>query len=138
MPGLTDSPALAPAARRFFASATGSRAASTCTVTLYAPASAYPIAQRSGSSIIRWQSSGTSVALRSDSTTGRPSVRLGTKWASMTSTCSQSAPPGWPATAAASSARRAKSADRMLGAIIGAIFADTPQGSPVTGTAPGP
>src|SRR5438067_902653 len=42
-------------------------------------------------------------------------VRLGTKWASMTSTCSQSAV----ATASACSPSRAKSADRMLGAIIG-------------------
>src|SRR3954451_22846889 len=61
-----------------------------------------------------------SVAARSDSTTGSPIVRLGTKCASMTSTCSQSAPsPGAPRTAAASSARRAKSEARMLGAIIG-------------------
>src|SRR5215204_6383246 len=42
-----------------------------------------------------------------------PSVRLGTKWLSITSTCSQSALE----TAAASSASLAKSADRMLGAI---------------------
>ena len=51
--------------------------------------------------------------LSSDSTTGRPRVRFGTKWLSMTSTCSQSAV----ATAAASSASRAKSADKMLGEI---------------------
>src|SRR5450755_3221055 len=54
-----------------------------------------------------------SVAFSKDCTIGSPSVRFGTKWLSMTSTCSQSAP----VTAAASSARWAKSADRMLGAI---------------------
>jgi hypothetical protein len=57
---------------------------------------------------------GSVVCLSSDSTTGRPRVRFGTKWLSMTSTCSQSATL---ATAAASSASRAKSADRMLGEI---------------------
>jgi hypothetical protein len=40
---------------------------------------------------------------------------LGTKWPSMTSTCRRSAPAA--PTAEASSARRAKSAERMLGAI---------------------
>ncbi|SHX31333.1 Uncharacterised protein [Mycobacteroides abscessus subsp. abscessus] len=43
-------------------------------------------------------------------------MRLGTKCPSITSTCSQSAP----STAAISSARRAKSADRIEGAIMGA------------------
>ena len=56
-----------------------------------APASTYAGAQRSGSSIIRWQSIGVSAALPSASTTGSPSVRFGTKWLSITSTCSQSA-----------------------------------------------
>ena len=50
-----------------------------------------PGAQRSGSSIIRWQSSGTGLTAWTACTTGSPRVRLGTKWASMTSTCSQSA-----------------------------------------------
>ena len=71
--------------------ATASPAASTWKVTDPAPASAYPGAQRSGASIIRWQSSGTGLTRASASTTGRPSVRLGTKWLSMTSTCAQSA-----------------------------------------------
>ena len=57
---------------------------------------------------------GSVACLSSASTTGRPSVRFGTKWLSITSTCSQSATPE---TAAASSASRAKSADRMLGEI---------------------
>ena len=63
---------------------------------------------------MRWQSTGVVTAASSASTTGSPSVRFGTKWLSMTSTCSQSAVP---ATRAHSSARRAKSADRMLGEI---------------------
>src|SRR5256885_8810919 len=62
---------------------------------------------------MRWQSNGSVVALRRLSTTGRPMVRLGTKWLSITSTCNQSAAPS---TARASSARWAKSAARMLGA----------------------
>src|SRR5512139_2413821 len=84
-------PALAPFARSSRASRTGAVAASTWKVTEEAPASTYPGAQRSGSSIIRWQSSGVSVAFASASTTGMPSVRFGTKWLSMTSTWSQSA-----------------------------------------------
>ncbi|SHV74007.1 Uncharacterised protein [Mycobacteroides abscessus subsp. abscessus] len=67
-------------------------------------------------SIIKWQSMGISVAASRLSTTGSPRVRLGTKCPSITSTCSQSAP----STAAISSARRAKSADRIEGAIMGA------------------
>jgi hypothetical protein len=93
---------------------TGACAASAWIVTFLAPASAYPGAHRSGSVIIRWQSSGSVACLSSDSTTGRPMVRFGTKWLSMTSTCSQSAVA---ATAAASSASRAKSADKTLGEI---------------------
>src|SRR6266545_1048719 len=81
--------------------------------TLYEPASAYPSAQRCGSSIIRWQSNGRVVALRRLCTTGNPMVRFGTKWLSITSMCSQSAAPS---TARASSARWARSAARMLGA----------------------
>src|SRR3954464_5647908 len=97
------------------ATARGSVQASACTVTLCAPISAYPGAQRSGFSIIRWQSSGTGLTAWIAWTTGSPRVRFGTKCASMTSTCSQSAS----ATRCVSSARWAKSADRRLGAIIG-------------------
>ena len=56
-----------------------------------------------------------SVAASRLSTTGSPRVRFGTKWLSITSTCNQSEP----ATAAASSASRAKSAARIDGAISG-------------------
>src|SRR4051794_5756884 len=57
-----------------------------------------------------------------DSTTGGPMVRLGTKWPSMTSRCRREAPPR--STRAISSARRAKSADRMEGtiSIIGGLI----------------
>src|SRR5438876_10539979 len=83
----------------------------------------------SGFSIIRWQSSGTSVTFRKDLTTGGPMVMLGTKWPSITSTCSSVPPPA--SAARASSAKRAKSADKMDGAssimqstaILGAILA---------------
>ena len=114
MPGLTASPALAPADRIARSVRTGARTASAWMVTLPAPASAYSGAHRSGSSIIRWQSTGRVACLSSARTTGRPRVRFGTKWLSMTSTCSQSAAG---ATAAASSASRAKSADKTLGEI---------------------
>jgi hypothetical protein len=54
-----------------------------------------------------------SVAFASASTTGRPSVRFGTKWLSITSTWSQSALE----TLSASEARLAKSEASMLGEI---------------------
>ena len=82
-------------------------------VTLAAPASAYCGAQRSGSSIIRWQSSGTGLTRASASTTGRPRVRLGTKCPSITSTWAQSAL----AIRRSSRSRLAKSLARMLGEI---------------------
>src|SRR5947208_9303283 len=56
-----------------------------------------------------------SVALRIDLTTGRPIVILGTKWPSITSTCSMVAPPA--RTDSISSASLAKSADNIDGAI---------------------
>src|SRR6266567_1790099 len=83
-------------------------------VTFRAPADAYSGAHRSGSAIIRWQSSGSAACFSKAATTGRPIVRFGTKWPSMTSICSQSATS---ATAAASSASLAKSAASTLGAI---------------------
>ena len=130
MAGLSAIEARAPLARISRASRTGAAAASAWKVTEPAPASTYRGAQRSASSIIRWQSSGVSVARASASTTGTPSVRFGTKWLSITSTWSQSAP----STAFASSARRAKSADRMLGLICAAM----PQACHVPGRLPAP
>ena len=60
------------------------------------PASANTGIYSSGFSIIRWQSSGSSVALRSDFTTGGPIVRLGTKCPSMMSTWMTCRPPRLP------------------------------------------
>src|SRR5258708_26468317 len=68
----------------------------------------------SGFSIIRWQSSGNSVTLRNDFTTGGPIVRLGTKCPSMMSTWMILPPPS-PA-ARTCSPSRAKSAERIDGA----------------------
>ena len=99
------------------------RLASTWKVTERAPASTYAIASRSGASIIRWASSGTSVARASASTIVGPNVRLGTKWLSITSTCTQSAL-GIRATSAPS---EAKSAFRMLGVICGVMRGATPR-----------
>ena len=91
MAGLSAIAARAPLARISRASRTGARAASTWKVTEPQPASTYSSALRSGSSIIRCASSGTSVLLLSASTIVGPKVRLGTKWLSITSTCTQSA-----------------------------------------------
>src|ERR1700675_4142093 len=68
----------------------------------------------SGFSIIRWQSRGSFVTLRSDLTTGGPMVRLGTKCPSIISTWITLAPPSLAARTC--SPRRAKSADRIEGA----------------------
>src|SRR5207247_646063 len=64
---------------------------------------------------MRCTSSGLSVSLRSASIIGTPNVRFGTKRPSMTSTCSQSAPPA--STPSTCSASRVRSADRTLGAM---------------------
>ena len=106
--------ARAPRCRSSRASRTGAAAASTWKVTDSAPASAYAGAHRSGSSIIRWMSSNCAVALRSASTTGSPRVRLGTKWLSITSTCS----PSELGTDSIAVCRLAKSADSRLGMIL--------------------
>ena len=89
--GLRAIDARAPLARSSRASRTGALAASAWKVTDPAPASAYAGAHWSGSSIIRCASSGRSVALARLSNTGSPMVRFGTKWLSITSTCTQSA-----------------------------------------------
>jgi hypothetical protein len=68
-----------------------------------------------GSSIIRCASIGKRVERAIDLTTGIPSVMFGTKCPSITSTCTSPAPPR--STAAISSPRRAKSADKIEGAI---------------------
>src|SRR6266851_1344906 len=72
-----------------------------------APASANSAMKASGFSIIRWQSSGSLVTARSALTMGGPKVIFGTKWPSITSTCTIVPPPR--SAAATSSARCAKS-----------------------------
>src|SRR5229473_8628497 len=90
------------------------RQASWCTEIQSAPASANAGINSSGFSIIRWQSSGNFVTLRSDFTTGGPIVRFGTKCPSIISTWTTLPPPS-PA-ARTCSPRRAKSAERIEGA----------------------
>src|SRR3954471_9308765 len=80
-----------------------------------APASAKASRNGSAGEIIRWTSSGFAVCGLSAFTTTGPMVRLGTKWPSMTSTWIQSAPAS--STARTSSPSRAKSADRIEGAM---------------------
>src|SRR5262249_36181751 len=84
------------------------------------PASTNSSKKKSGSVIIKCVSRGRCVTLRSDLTMGAPMERLGTKWPSITST--------WMRSAAARSAwatcspNRAKSAARIDGAILMALF----------------
>src|SRR5258708_7717728 len=68
----------------------------------------------SGLSIIRWQSSGSLVALRNDFTSCGPRVMLGTKCPSITSTWMTVPPPS--AARPTCSPSRAKSADKIEGA----------------------
>src|SRR6202166_1124284 len=89
--------------------------ASWCTEIQVAPASAKAGINSSGRSIIKWQSKITSgIAARSDLTTGGPMVIFGTKWPSITSTCSN-VPPASSAVSA-STASCAKFADNIDGA----------------------
>src|SRR6476619_2581105 len=106
-------PARAPWDRISRARRTGAFAAPTWNVTDPPPASTYAKASRSGSSSIRCASSGVSVDRASASTIVGPNVRFGTKWLSITSTCTQSALP----IRRTSAPRLAKSALRMLGVI---------------------
>ena len=82
-----------------------------------APASAKASRNGSTGEIIRWTSNGLAVCGRSAFTTAGPMVMLGTKWPSITSTWIQSAPAA--SIARTSSPSRAKSADRIEGAIEG-------------------
>src|ERR1700730_9588223 len=89
--------------------------ASWCTRIHVAPASANAGIKSSGRSIIRWQSKiASGIDARSDLTTGGPMVMFGTKWPSITSTCS-SVPPASSADLA-STASCAKFADNIDGA----------------------
>mmetsp|Transcript_52358 Transcript_52358/g.128501 ORF Transcript_52358/g.128501 Transcript_52358/m.128501 type:complete len:222 (-) Transcript_52358:140-805(-) len=86
---------------------------SQCTEIMSAPALTKSGMRSSGSTIIRWTSSGLSVTGRSASTTSGPIVMLGTNRPSMTSTCTQSQPAL--SMARTSSPSLEKSADRMDG-----------------------
>src|SRR6202162_438566 len=89
--------------------------ASWCTEIQVAPASAKAGISSSGFSIIKWQSKiAAGIAARSDLTTGGPMVIFGTKWPSITSTCSNVPPPS--SAAFASTASCAKFADNIDGA----------------------
>ena len=90
--------------------------ASACTVTESAPASRNHGSCSSGFAIMRCTSSGRFVAFLSCLTTGTPIVRFGTKWPSITSTCTYPAPAS--SMSAMSRPRCMKSADRMDGAIF--------------------
>ena len=107
---------MAPAARMSRATPTGLSVASAWNVTLYAPASAYGGAQRSGLSIIRWQSIGMSVRLeqRLDDRAARSSG-----WARSGCPSRRRAASRRRSTAAASSPSSAKSAARIDGAMSG-------------------
>ena len=118
---MTATPAREPMSRNRRARATGSLDASRWKVTLAAPISAYPGAQRSGSVIIRCTSSGIGLVAWMRSTICGPNVRLGTKWLSMTSTCAKSAV----AIRARSACMFTKSAARILGLMRGARGSST-------------
>ena len=85
-----------------------------------APASRKASRYGSAGAIIRCTSNGIVVYGRMALTMSGPSVMLGTKWPSITSTCTQSAPAA--AMAATSSPSLAKSEARMDGAISGAVM----------------
>ena len=86
-----------------------------------APALANSATYRSGSTIIRWQSTTAFVAARTARTTGGPSVMLGTKRPSMTSTWMYSAPSV--STSWTSSASRPRSAAKIEGASFNRFIA---------------
>ena len=111
--GRTAKHALQPMSRSWRARRTGAWVAPIWNEMEAAPSFAYSGAQRSGSSIIRCTSTGRSVTSQMRLTMGSPRVRFGTKWWSITSTCTRSAL----AMALRSRSRLQKSAERMLGAI---------------------
>src|SRR6266446_1263884 len=85
-----------------------------CTETIFAPAATNCSAYLPGSEIIKCASIGNFVARARDLTTGKPTVMLGTKCPSITSTCRMVAPPR--STASISAPSREKSADKIEGA----------------------
>mmetsp|Transcript_24408 Transcript_24408/g.33909 ORF Transcript_24408/g.33909 Transcript_24408/m.33909 type:complete len:202 (+) Transcript_24408:580-1185(+) len=97
----------------------GSSTASKWNVNVSAPALAKSGSHCPGLETIRWQSKHALVYLRTAAITGAPIVRFGTKWPSITSMCSQSAPSltiSWH-----SNPSLAKSEDRTLGQMAALI-----------------
>ena len=116
--GLSATPAFAPSSRMRARLRSRCGPASAWTVTMSAPAATKASRKGSAGAIIRWTSRAVRACGRSAATTSGPRVMLGTKWPSITSTCTQSAPAA--STAATSSPSRAKSAERIEGTIAGA------------------
>ena len=116
VPGLSATPARMPAARIAWSVRWTCGPASTCAVRMSAPAAAKASIEGSTGAIIRWTSITVVTWRRKAATAGGPKVRFGTKWLSITSTCTQSAP--WSSTARISRPKSAKSAERIEGAIL--------------------
>ena len=118
--GLSAIAALAPASRIIRDAASASPAsmsrASQCTVTTSGLPSRYQGSWTKGLLIIRCTSTGKDVMALICAAMGTPMVRLGTKWPSMTSTCTQSAPPC--SMSRISDSRFMKSEERMDGEIL--------------------
>lgn len=123
--GLSASPHCIPAARIAFATARGLSVASMWNVIWDAPASAISFTHLIGYEIMQWTSRKTSGKYRrNEAITHGPTVRLGTKWPSITSTWIHSAEPFLvDRTSLHSSANIPKSAASMDGLIIGYGFA---------------
>src|SRR3989449_254269 len=119
--GFRTTPGRIPASRIARIVARTSWSLSTWTVRSSTPASTKAFTKSCGCVTIRWASNGTLVRGRIDLTMAGPIVRLGTKWPSITSMWSRSAPASdasrtW-------SPRRSKRADKIEGAILMAIEA---------------
>src|SRR5437867_2110979 len=119
--GFRTTPGRIPASRIARIVARTSWSLSTWTVRSSTPASTNAFTKSCGCVTIRWASNGTLVRGRIDLTMAGPIVRLGTKWPSITSMWSRSAPASdasrtW-------SPRRSKRADKIEGAILMAIEA---------------
>src|SRR5207245_968622 len=117
--GLRTTPGLIPASRIARIVARTSSSLSTWTVRSSTPASANGFTNSCGCVTIRWASSGTWVSGRIDFTMAGPIVRLGTKWPSITSMWSMSAPAS--AASRTWSPKRSNLADKIDGAILMAI-----------------
>src|SRR2546422_6508454 len=117
--GFRTTPGLTPASRIARIVAGTSWSLSRWTVRSSTPASANGFTNSCGCVTIRWASSGTWVSGRIDFTMAGPIVRLGTKWPSITSMWSMSAPAS--AASRTWSPKRSNRADKIDGAILMAI-----------------